>query len=118
MDPQGYPKTTEQKTEPRQHILYEDGDTDIPEDILDRNGEVVLGLCKVCFRAECELAEPCYPRPTLFQVAQAMRKNGATCGGTLARSQDEILTIFHNVALQIVAECHDIYLNTTTKEQK
>ncbi|MEJ0004413.1 MAG: DUF3850 domain-containing protein [Pararobbsia sp.] len=30
--------------------------------IRDRNGDVVLGLCKVCGRAESELSEPCAPR--------------------------------------------------------
>lgn len=41
------------------HDLYETGDADAPDVIKDRNGEVVLGLCKVCNKGEAELAEPC-----------------------------------------------------------
>lgn len=44
------------------HNLYTDADKDAPEQIKDGNGEVVLGLCKVCGRAEIELEEPCTPR--------------------------------------------------------
>ncbi len=41
------------------HTLFETSDKDVPESIKDRNGEVVLGLCKVCGRGEIELNEPC-----------------------------------------------------------
>ena len=41
------------------HQLYDDDDSYKPKSILDRNGEVVLGLCKVCGRAECELDDDC-----------------------------------------------------------
>lgn len=45
---------------PDQHVLYQDGDDDIPDSITDSNGEVVLGLCKLCGAAERELDErPC-----------------------------------------------------------
>lgn len=37
------------------HLLYKDGDADIPEAILDRNGQVALDMCKVCGKAESEL---------------------------------------------------------------
>lgn len=37
------------------HQLYVTGDRDAPEVICDRNGEVVLGLCKVCGLGEIEL---------------------------------------------------------------
>jgi hypothetical protein len=43
----------------RVHDLYADADTDKPAAILDWNGEVVLGLCKRCGKAESELSEPC-----------------------------------------------------------
>lgn len=46
---------------PKQHRLYETGDEDAPGQIRDRNGEVVLGLCRDCGRAEIELSEPCTP---------------------------------------------------------
>ena len=41
-----------------EHDLYERSDPDAPDVIRDRNGEVVLGLCKRCGRAEIELREP------------------------------------------------------------
>jgi hypothetical protein len=41
------------------HALYTNADMDKPRAILDRNGEVVLGLCKRCGKAEVELSEPC-----------------------------------------------------------
>lgn len=46
-----------------QHDLYADGDADAPDCIKDRNGQIVLGLCKKCGKAECELTEPCPPVP-------------------------------------------------------
>ena len=50
---------------PVPHLLWETGEVGVPSAILDRNGEVVLGLCKVCGRGECELDEPCSPKVTL-----------------------------------------------------
>lgn len=37
------------------HTLYVTGDSDAPEQIKDRNGEVVLAQCRVCGAAEIEL---------------------------------------------------------------
>jgi len=37
------------------HDLYKTGDEDAPEAIKDRNGEVVLSMCRRCGRAESEL---------------------------------------------------------------
>lgn len=45
------------------HDLYETGDADAPDAIKDRNGEVVLGLCRRCNKGEIELDEPCEPPP-------------------------------------------------------
>lgn len=42
-----------------EHKLYETADNDRPKEICDRNGEVVLGLCKVCGQAEVELQDTC-----------------------------------------------------------
>lgn len=39
----------------KQHVLYTDADKDRPDQICDSNGQVVLGQCKNCNRAECEL---------------------------------------------------------------
>lgn len=43
------------------HDLYKNGDANIPDCVKDQNGDVVLGLCKRCGKAECELDEPCLP---------------------------------------------------------
>jgi hypothetical protein len=39
-----------------QHVLYTTTDADRPAEICDGNGEVVLGLCKLCGKGEAELA--------------------------------------------------------------
>jgi hypothetical protein len=44
------------------HVLYKDGDENIPDGIKDSNGQVVLSVCKVCGKAETELDEPCEAR--------------------------------------------------------
>ena len=41
------------------HELYKTGDVDTPEQILDRNGEVVLSLCKTCSKGESGLSSGC-----------------------------------------------------------
>lgn len=41
------------------HNLYTKEDKDVPECIKDRNGDVVLTLCKTCGKGEAELVEPC-----------------------------------------------------------
>jgi hypothetical protein len=39
------------------HRLYQKGDANIPDSINDRNGDIVLGLCKVCGCGEIELEQ-------------------------------------------------------------
>lgn len=46
------------------HEFYKDGDKDVPEQIKDRNGQVVLTLCKLCNQAEGELKSDYCPQPT------------------------------------------------------
>jgi hypothetical protein len=41
------------------HVLYNTGDNDAPDVIKDGNGEVALGLCRVCGGGECALATEC-----------------------------------------------------------
>lgn len=41
------------------HNLFETGDPDAPDCVKDRNGEVVLGLCRRCRKGEAELDGPC-----------------------------------------------------------
>lgn len=43
----------------QKHVLWENGEDGAPDCIKDRNGEVVLGLCKVCGKGESELVEEC-----------------------------------------------------------
>ncbi len=40
---------------PSEHDLYKDGDKDLPDSILDANGEVVLRLCRRCGLGEIDL---------------------------------------------------------------
>lgn len=47
----------------RLHKLYETKDADRPDAICDSNGEVVLGLCKVCGQAEADLEPNCPGKP-------------------------------------------------------
>jgi hypothetical protein len=47
--------------EQRQHDFYKTGDYDAPAEIKDRNGDVVLQMCRVCHTAEAGLAEFCWP---------------------------------------------------------
>lgn len=49
---------------PGEHDLWATGDEGLPQGILDSNGEVVLGLCRTCGAAECQLDEfPTCPAP-------------------------------------------------------
>lgn len=41
------------------HNLFKTGDQFVPKAICDRNGEVVLGMCKDCGKGEVELEGPC-----------------------------------------------------------
>lgn len=41
------------------HQLWEKGDAGLPTVLTDRNGDVVLGMCRVCGQAEAELEDAC-----------------------------------------------------------
>jgi hypothetical protein len=56
------------------HSLFETGDADCPEQAKDRNGEVVLGVCKNCGRVEVELAEPCDHREEITRLKAVIAK--------------------------------------------
>lgn len=45
------------------HQLWEKGDAGLPTVLTDRNGDVVLGMCRVCGQAEGDLADVCPARP-------------------------------------------------------
>lgn len=40
-----------------EHDIYVNTDVNLPEQICDRNGEVVLQMCKKCGKAESELSD-------------------------------------------------------------
>lgn len=41
------------------HVLYEQGDDNVPNQLKDANGDIVLAQCKVCGAAEIELEVAC-----------------------------------------------------------
>lgn len=41
------------------HVLYQKTDPDVPESILDQNGDVALALCRICGKGEIDLDGPC-----------------------------------------------------------
>lgn len=51
-----------------EHELYSDSDPVKPDAICDSNGQVVLGLCKVCGQAEGDLEPTCPSKRTLEPV--------------------------------------------------
>lgn len=52
------------------HDLYKTEDEDKPESICDGNGEVALGLCKVCGGGECSLATNCPGRKITYKESE------------------------------------------------
>src|SRR5262249_36837730 len=45
------------------HDIYEDGDADAPDRVKDRNGDVVLHVCRRCGKTQVELYGACTPKP-------------------------------------------------------
>lgn len=50
------------------HNLYETGDSDAPRSIKDRNGAVVLELCRTCGQAEIDLDNDCFDPTDMIVV--------------------------------------------------
>lgn len=48
---------------PAEHVLYAKDDVDAPDSIKDRNGDIMLALCRNCGRAESDLVQPCFGIP-------------------------------------------------------
>jgi len=48
-----------QSVQSESHYLYKTGDSDAPDVLKDRNGEVVLAMCRKCSCAEAELEQTC-----------------------------------------------------------
>ena len=64
------------------HNFYTDADANRPAQICDRNGQVVLRLCKACNKAEGELTDECAPQPaqpTSAQIYCAWDEAGSPC---------------------------------------
>lgn len=76
------------------HELFQTGDIGCPEQALDRNGEVVLGVCKNCGRVESELAEPCDNR-TLTNLLRAENAK-------LKAQRDFLIEIMHLVSEALI----------------
>lgn len=71
--PEEQPQVDERQMDlpiPGQHEFWQKGDEGCPEAILDRNGDVVLGLCKVCNQGEAELEDFC-PGSKRHPISQA-----------------------------------------------
>lgn len=79
------------------HIIYADGDANIPESITDGHGQVALDLCVKCGMGEAELDTPCpargritdddlvaVPRWHLAALGYAVRKAGLEDSKTYA----------------------------------
>lgn len=60
-------KTTE-------HDLWKDGDKNIPTSISDRNGQVVLALCKICGGAESSLPTNCPGRKLTYEEQERISR--------------------------------------------
>lgn len=74
----------------RQHTLYTNKDADRPVVICDALGSVVLGLCKVCGRAEAELEGPCPGSPEeilIREQAEGLVANAARLGVVVSIEQ-------------------------------
>lgn len=74
------------------HQLYSNQDLDAPDFIKDRNGDVVLALCKICGRGEHDLEKGCIKLPIWFE------KRGKTSSiyWTDSISWESQLSIFPN----------------------
>lgn len=61
---------------PDGHVLYKDGDKDLPKQICDANGAVVLAQCRNCRKAEVELEQGvlCSRIPVEDQAGTTTRK--------------------------------------------
>lgn len=78
------------------HVLYETGDVDAPESIKDRNGDVVLRLCRRCGAGEIELEESCVDR----LVAKLREKNDSILDAKISMSiADALMSDFINRAV-------------------
>lgn len=56
------------------HVLYENCDDDAPSSIKDGNGDIVLGLCRICGAGEIELEQQCPPLSMMKPVEQYDKK--------------------------------------------
>lgn len=78
----------------RLHVLYVTGDEGVPSSICDGNGEVVLGLCKVCGRGEVELGWDLgicpgpKPEPTNEELAESF--DPASAGATVVVDENRL----------------------------
>lgn len=69
------------------HVLYKTGDKDAPPAILDRNGEVTLGLCRVCRKGEAELGDYCPGPANPYRPGGALNRQVALKDCTVVRGK-------------------------------
>jgi hypothetical protein len=83
------------------HVLYETGDTGAPKQIIDRNGEVVLGLCKLCGKAEAELDGGC--TDAAERINRARRILAQVRDGYMADMTRDVTWLCY----ELIATCHE-----------
>lgn len=74
------------------HQLWEKGDAGLPTVLTDRNGDVVLGMCRVCGQAEAELEDTC-PGYEWPEGARALA--GEIAAAVFADETDEVRARLH-----------------------
>ena len=88
------------------HVLYKTGDIDAPDSIKDNNGEVALGLCRICNKGEIELEGPCIQKGTPKKQRREWygpcktceyRDDQHQCDACIHASLDNIQKTFHEL---------------------
>lgn len=91
------------------HTLYEKGDAGVPNQIKDRNGDIVLGLCKICGKGEVELEGSCI---TIDEKAL----NEASWMFVECAPKGSITPDLWNHIKQALRPAVQVYLKRTTKQ--
>lgn len=94
------------------HDLYKPGDLGIPDNIRDRNGDITLGLCKRCGRAEIDLDKPCLTMDELEPIGLAIDDLlNLTCAMSLSMVPNEThVTALRAKLPEVIKKIHDAYV--------
>ena len=92
------------------HEMYETSDADAPAAVKDSNGEVVLGMCRRCGKAEIELSEPCTPTvsPAMNPWRPMSRPIDLKLLGKLAEELSEAGAAVARCLIQGIGECEPV----------